>query len=252
MVFITKHLSNGEMIMIPISIEEMNNILKKEEEDKQEKEKKEKKIQQQEKRKQQQEKKKQEQEERIKKETEDKQVKARKRAEEIRYIIFGDDFKFIPSSIKRSEFIICNYPSYSSEYDNPEYYDYKIFNLSQQYAMPKQILNFIQEVERLYYCHWSSPREWGGPRPKEEFEKEKYGNNSNFINQTIMTIENYFKKHNILIDTFLELYSNHKIIFDPTETLKNKLLHIGNAFYEIEKDISKYKIDTLKTKYKLK
>jgi hypothetical protein len=188
MAFITKHLSNGEMIMIPISIEEMNNILKKEEEKKQEQENKDKKIQQQEKRKHQQEKRKQQQEkkkeeERIKQEEKIKQekIKQQQELEKIRNIIFGDKFKFIPRSMKRSEFITCKFSEWETEYNNPDYYDYKIFNPSQQFAMPQQILNFINEVERLYYCHWSAPREWGGPMPKEEFEKEKYGNNSNFI-----------------------------------------------------------------------
>ena len=60
-----------------------------------------------------------------------------------------------------------------------------------------------------------------------------------FINQTILSIKNFFEKNNLSFDKFCDTYPNHKIIFDANISNYDKIHYISNKYDEIQKNINR-------------
>ena len=117
--------------------------------------------------------------------------------------------------------------------------EYVEFNISEKYALKEQLAKYIRDINQRIddnlignsMCEVTfTPAEIRNRHiPRGEYI---------FINQIILSINNYFISNKLSFNKFIEMYPKHKIIFDRTISNWDKLNYIANKYDEIEKNIS--------------
>jgi hypothetical protein len=144
-----------------------------------------------------------------------------------------EHFKLVPIEIRK--YGKMTKPIWNDEI---EYID---FNPSQQYAYKEQLQKFIQETNQSIDNTYFGNGQCGIQNlPRNEMLKRYVPDGDcPFINQTILSIKNFFEKNNLSFDKFIDTYPNHKIIFDTNISNYDKIHYVSNKYDEIEKNINR-------------
>lgn len=117
--------------------------------------------------------------------------------------------------------------------------EYTAFDVSHQYALKEQLSKYIQGVnQRIDNNLLGNSMCEVTFTPTEIRNRHIPSGEYVFINQTILSINNYFITNKLSFDKFIDMYPKHKIIYDTTVSNWDKLNYIANKYEEIEKNIS--------------